>query len=112
MLQEVDPDENFFNEVFARLDLSNESKYFSINRYNSAFRNSDLHTGILAFNIRSYNKNNGSFIAMLKSLNKPPEIIVLTEMWLTSDEQNICLLDGYDDFQTSGKEWGRISVVC
>ena len=89
----MDPDENFFNEIFGGLELRQESNYYSINRYNSTFNNSSSYLDIFAYNIRSFDRNNGSFIAMLKSFIKPPEIIVLTETWLTAEEQDVSLLD-------------------
>ena len=64
-------------------------------------------------NIRSYNKNNDKFAAMLSSICKIPEIIVLTETWLSPFDNDRRLLDGYTEFNTV-RSVGRCgeSVLC
>ena len=114
ILHEVDPDQNFFNEVFTGNEASNESNYFTINEYNSTFNNTSTYINIVAFNVRSWNRNDENCASMLKSLNNLPQIIVLTETWLTSAEQDLYLLEGYNEYHTV-RHWGRsggVSVLC
>ena len=75
----IDPDEHFFNDVYRGLTVENESKYYSVDSYSSQFDNTSVHLDFMTFNIRSYCRNIDSFTAVLDSLYKRPEIIVLTE---------------------------------
>ena len=114
ILHSIDPDENFFNEVTGGLQISNESKYFTIEQYNSAFINSSIYIDFMSVNVRSWNKNGDKFISLFKSLNNLPHVIVLTETWLTMHERDTCLLDGYTEYHTVrhlGRS-GGVSVLC
>ena len=114
ILHPIDPDENFLNEVMGGLHTSNESRYYTINHYNSTFTNASIYIDFMSINVRSWNKNGDKFISMLKSLNNLPHIIVLTETWLTVHERDTCLLDGYTEYHTVrhlGRS-GGVSVLC
>ena len=109
----IDPDENFFNEVTGGLQISNESKYFTIDQYNSAFINSSMYIDFISVDVRSWNKNGDKFISLFKYLNSLPHILVLTEMWLTVHERDTCLQDGYTEYHTvMHLERRRVSVLC
>ena len=112
-LLEFDPDENFFNDALGGLNIPNESKYYSIDSFNTMFRDNSPSLDFMVHNIRSYNRNSDSFIAMLTSLCKLPEVIVLTETWLTPNDEDKNLLEGYTEFNTvrSGRS-GGVSVLC
>ena len=114
VLPAVDPDDNFLNSVIGDLGTTNKSKYYSIDEYNSTFNSTTLHADFMTYNARSYNKNKDPFIAMLKSLSKMPEIIVLTETWLTPDETDQHLLDGYTEYHTARPtgRGGGVSLLC
>ena len=113
-LHAIDPDDQFFNEVYGGLKVENESKYYSVENYNSAFDNSFVHFDVMTFNIRSYNKNVDSFMSVLECLYKSPEILVLTETWLTIDDQSTCSVEGYNEFHTvrHAGRGGGVSVLC
>ena len=82
-LTDIDSDENFYNEVHDGLQVQNGSNYCSIEQYNSLFKSNIKYLNFMAFNIRSYNRNNDSFKAVIESLHKLPEVIALTETWCT-----------------------------
>ena len=113
-LQALDPDENFFNEVLGNLGTEYESKYYTINSYNSSFSSTSSNIDFMAYSVRSYKRNKDSFIAMLNSLYKHPEVVVLTETWLTPDAVDFQLLDGYIEHHTirQGGRGGGVSVLC
>ena len=113
-LNDIDPDENFYNEVHDGLQVQNGYNYFSIQQYNSLFKFNIKYLNFMAFNIRSYNRNNESFKAVIESLYKLPEIIVLTETWLTPEDHGVSLLDGYSERRTirQGGRSGGVSVLC
>ena len=114
ILNDIDPDENFFNEVHGGLQMPKESKYYSIQRYNSTFSTSARSLDILSCNVRSYDKNSDSFRAVLESLYKQPEIIVLTETWRKADDHTTYMWEGYCEHHTVwnvGRSGGE-SVLC
>ena len=114
VLPSVDPDENFFNGVLGNINTANSCKYYSIDDYNSTFNNRTPTMDFMTHNVRSCNKNIDPFIAMLKAINKLPEIIVLTETWLTPDDTDQGLLDGYTEYHTARQagRGGGVSVFC
>ena len=53
-------------------------------------------------------------MARMESLYRRPEVLVLTETWLNSDDRSICSLEGYNAFHTvrhMGRS-GGVSVFC
>ena len=74
--QDLDPDENFFNEMY--FGKGDSSLYYSINSYNSTFQNT-LNLKIFHLNIRSFNANFDQLNSTLDSLCSFPEIVCLTE---------------------------------
>ena len=114
ILHSIDPDENFFNEVTGGLQIPNESKYFTIDQYNSAFINSSMYIDFISVNVRSWHKHGDKFISLFKSLNNLPHIIVLTETWLTVHERDTCLQVGYSEYHTVRhlRRSGGVSELC
>ena len=55
--------------------------YYTIKEYNNIYNT--LNITILMLNIRSFNKNINTFNIFLDTLVSKPDIIVLTETWLT-----------------------------
>ena len=100
VLLDFDPDENFFNDALGSLGVSHGCKYYSVEGFNETFRNAPPSLDVVMHNIRSYNKNNDAFAALLSSMCKIPEIIVLTETWLSPIDNDRRLLDGYTEFNT------------
>lgn len=68
----------------------------SFAEFNQLINKNDL--CIFHQNIRSLRENFDSFCIYLDSLNKRPDIIVLTEIWVTDMELLSYMLEGYNQF--------------
>ena len=104
-LSDVDPDDNFINLVYPGL-AARSSLYYSTNNFKNAIGDDDFI--ILNLNIRSFDKNFDLFIAFISSADVNPDIIVLSETWL-SEPVNI---EGYKSFHSfrCGRRSGGVSV--
>ena len=80
-LQNIDPDDNFFNDIYSGLALETVSPYYNIDNYNNTFKRRPQTLNIMTFNVRSLNRNGELFTSLLSSLYRPPDILVLTETW-------------------------------
>ena len=111
---DVDPDENLLNEAFSALNVEQQSNYFSIDKFNSFFQPSNSQLLLLNYNIRSFRSNSLSFSAMLDSLNICPDVLVLTETWITEDRLEVSRLASFDDHHVVRREGrsGGVSVYC
>ena len=54
---DVDPDDNFFNGMHDSCNLSQQSQYYTLDKYNSVSSNFTSYLSVLCFNIRSFNAN-------------------------------------------------------
>lgn len=96
VFDDIDPDCRYFNEIYNSINENNQSNYYTIDSYNNKFES--LQSGNLsvwAFNIRSFYKNADSFLAVLKGLVNAPDIIILSETWLTEVNKDCAIIDGY-----------------
>ena len=96
-LQNLDPDNNFFNEVY--FGKGENSLYYSVDSYNKTFQNSK-NLKIFHLNIRSFRANFDLFNSTLATLCDFPDIVCLTETWFSSDSLDINFLDGFSSFHT------------
>lgn len=95
----IDPDENFFNSIFNSLDQPRQSNYYTVDRYNANCRGLASIT-VLNYNIRSFNSNGDTFIALLDSFSSRPDVLILTETWLDANSAVTCSIEGYEAFHT------------
>jgi hypothetical protein len=100
LMQDIDPDDNFFNAIHSSLDQNQQSDYYTIDRYNSNFRNFPNSLTLLNCNVCSLNANGGHFFSMLKSLCKLPEIFSICETWLSETSIDTASLSGYSSHHT------------
>lgn len=49
-------------------------------------------------NIRSLRENFNAFIMYLSRLDKPPDVIVLSEVWINNSEKDLFSINGYNQF--------------
>ena len=96
--ENLDPDYNYFEELFSDISQANSSGYFSVGEYNDHFscNNSNFLT-ILSYNIRSYNSNYDQFSCHFEP-NNFPEILVLSETWFKS--YNLTGIANYESYHT------------
>ena len=73
--------------------------YYTIKEYNNI--HNTLNITILMLNIRSFNKNINTFNIFLDTLVSKPDIIVLTETWLTDTDDPSIYLTDYKMFKTN-----------
>ena len=114
MLQNLDPDDNFFNEVYSGLTTDSASMYYSIDKFNTRFNNNRSYINITLFNTRSFKKNGEIVTSVLKSFNRTPDVIVLSETWGISGEHDALCIDGYNSYHTTrqGRRSGGVSVYA
>ena len=114
ILQDLDPDDNFYNEVYSGLDSDKSSLYYSVDKFNATFNNNSSHINITVFNARSFKKNGELFTAVLKSFNNTPDVIVISETWGVTGEHDSLSLDDYNSFHTTRQDRrsGGVSVYA
>ena len=109
-LNRIDPDENYFDELFPSINESGHSKYFTISEFSSLCSNSQNSITILNYNIRSFNCNSNSFFASF-DFSTLPKIFVLTETWFNAGNvQDIPGYMCYHTFRGGGSRSGGVSV--
>ena len=77
-ITDIDPDLQFFNNIYDNLDGQYVSKYYDPDSLNTATKDTTNNFSLLNFNIRSFNKNFDEFESTLDTLQVLPDIIVLT----------------------------------
>jgi exonuclease III len=112
MLHDIDPDNNFLNNIFPSFDSEMQSNYYTIDQYNSNYNNYPPSITLFHCNVCSYNANGENFISTLNSLIKMPEIIAISETWLSDTTKDLTTLPGYFSFHTvrEGSRGGGVSV--
>ena len=96
--ENLDPDLNYFEELFRDLNLTNTSSYFSVTEYNDNYsKNFSNYLTILSYNIRSFNSNYDYFSCHFDQ-NNFPEILVLSETWFKNS--NISEITNFNSYHT------------
>ena len=106
VLDDFDPDTNLIDIIMPDENLG--SSYFTVDEFNAKVSGDEI--VFVSYNIRSFNKNFDSFEAMLSSLSSCPDVICLSETWLSEEIS----LDGYYDFHTfrTNGRGGGVSIFC
>ena len=107
----ADSDENDYEldrlkQMFQHLNYEEISRYYDINNYNDSFvatNNSVLI--IFHINIQSLLTNMDSMTALFHSLKHPPDIIAVSEHWLTEINKDSLNFPGYKAFHVI-RSWG------
>ena len=99
ILSGVDPDANFFNHLPIS-SLSQQCTITSFNQELSSQFSNDKHLKIINYNIRSFFRNIDCFLSFLATLEYSPDLIVLTETWLSEDNKEFAKIEGYDAIHT------------
>ena len=113
-LDEIDPDKNLLNEIHENIDISHQSKLQTIDEYNdSTIFPPNLSLSIINHNIRSLNCNGDNFIGLLNTILHKPDVIVLTETWLSDDNKSLYNIDRYTSYHTTrNTRGGGVSIYC
>lgn len=118
LYESLDDDNNFdltniFEKMSGNVDITAQSRYYNIEEYTSTtLPYCNNYTNIIHLNIRSLPKNFDSFKAMLNCLPKEPDVIPLTETWLSDTTKHLYCMEGYSAFHLvrDNREHGGISV--
>ena len=105
--EEIDPDQNYYDEVFSNSNFCNESSYYSQGEFLNIMKTQKSFSTIINHNIRSFNANSDSFLCGFEDRNMP-EVFVFTETWFTAN--NVSAINGYTDHHTI-REQGRSGSV-
>ena len=112
VFNDIDPDNNVLNNLYANFDSIVQSAYYSINNYNSSFRNYSHFLSIIHQNIRSINNKFDDMSTFIQSLNKHPDVLVISETWLSDISKDQCKFAGYSSYHTARnyRSGGGISI--
>lgn len=88
--------------------MNNDESFDEFNQYNEVINTSFC---IFHQNIRNLRENFDSFCIYLVSLDKRPEVIVLTEIWISGVELFSYKLDGYKQFGKPNESYRAGGVV-
>ena len=114
ILQNVDPDVNLLNDILPSFTDANNvsSDYFTLHSYNDKFNSDSLSClSVLNCNVRSFNANGEILISVVSSMITQPQVLVLTETWLTDENRALANIVGYKGFHTiRGTRGGGVSI--
>ena len=87
------------NQLFGHLDFDRVSKYFDIFSYNNFLKSQNLSSlNIIHLNSRSLPKNYDNIVSLFNSLHSQPDIIAVTETWLTDTNKHLFDFPGYHSY--------------
>ena len=103
---------DIINQMYGHLDFSKISKYVDIDNYNTLYNKNQSPLNIMHFNIRSIAKNFDQLTALLKCLAIPPDVLAVTETWLTDHTTHLYHLEGYHSYHVTRqrRSQGGVSV--
>ena len=111
--EDLDPDLNYFNQLYRSIDGEYHSNYCTVDQliYNSS-DHIDTNIFVLNVNVRSYSKNGHYLEVLISSLNRPIDVIIVTETWFDKDMAGCEILDGYIGYHCvrEGRRGGGVSV--
>ena len=106
LIEQIDPDLNYLNEIFESINSSKQSCYISVEESNSLISDKTFFS-ILTYNIRSFNANSDSFFSMFNDNKNFPDILCLTETWFQDGvTEDISEYISYHTIRDSGRSGG------
>ena len=81
-----DPDEDYFDNLFPSINVSQQSKYLALFDFNTLCSSSTNLIYILNFNIRSFNANSNFFFFAHFDTRFLPAILSFSETWFNNDD--------------------------
>ena len=104
---------DIINQLFGHIDFDRVSKYFDIFSYNNLLKSQHLESlNIIHLNSRSLPKNYDNIVSLFNSLHSPPDIIAVTETWLTDTNKNLFEFSGYHSYHLvrNTRQHGGVSI--
>lgn len=84
------------NEMFNNIDVNEISKYFDLDMYNQSFPIDDhASLSVMHFNIRNLITNKDELTTNISLMNRPPDVIALSETWLDLSDDTVINIEGY-----------------
>ena len=98
--ESTDPDTNYCNtntntHTNTNIDEPLQSSYYTLDELNPLCLDCQMVLFILNYNVRLWHANEVSFMALLDTLLRPPDVIVLTKTWLTCDTVDLYNIQGH-----------------
>ena len=92
------PDANYYNDLFNSVNSHAQSNNYNVEQFGNYIATQDPISNMLIinYNIRSFHKNSDEFSCFLSALRREPDILVLTETWLSSENMNVATIAGYE----------------
>ena len=87
------------NQMYGHMDFNSLSKYYDLTTYNDFISTQDsTKLTIFHINSRSLPKNTDNIQSFLKCINSSPDIITITETWLTDNNKFLHEFPGYHSY--------------
>ena len=83
------------NQMYGPMDFNCLSKYYDLIAYNNLISTVENNLNFLHVNSRSLQKNFDNIIAFMNSLSAFPDILTISETWLTTTNKHLYELPGY-----------------
>ena len=101
------------NQLHGHLDFQTISNYYDLFTYNNLCKSHHTHNlNIIHVNSRSLPKNSDNINSLIKSLHIQPDILVITETWLTDNNKQLYELTGYHSYHIvrNTRRQGGVSI--
>ena len=100
IFNDIDPEVNHFAEIFADLNNSEHSDYYSIDKFNENCVTNVNDLNIIHCNIRSLSAHHDEFLSLLSVLWVKFDILCFSESWLTDATKQLINFQGYQSFHS------------
>ena len=96
---EDDSELEMISQMFQHKNFSELSKYYDISNYNNSFSTPDSHIlSVIHVNLRSVKANVDKMFAMMHALKSHPDVLAISEHWLTENNKDSFFIHGYKHF--------------
>lgn len=112
LMDELDPDSNFFDDYYATLNVDRQSNYYDMDRVGQVLNENNNNLTILNYNIRSFYRNFDEFQCVFGDIQSCFHVIVFTETWFSTTSPPY-LIEGYTGHHAiRDGRGGGVSVYC
>ena len=97
--------------MYESLNIDDICNYYDFNSYKTAIPTDYIN--VLHVNSRSLNKNYDLVISLIKSLPKQPDVLWVSETWLSSTNVHLHEIDGYNSYHIhtpNGSVGGGVAI--
>lgn len=101
------------NQLHGHMDFESISNYYDLVTYNDLIKTQQTHNfNIMHINSRSLTKNFDNMQLLLRSLHIQPDILAVTESWLTGNNKHLHQLTGYHSYHLTRntRKQGGVSI--